>query len=307
MESFSTRHLIPLIDWFLIGKGIHGLPPEKSLFWGQVPISDILEKLSNATKIMIHPDFYEIWTDFLVSCATERSLVFPFQQIFIFYSDTSMSPTDLQKLQQVYGSCQIWVQNWCASLPNVHLLPIGIDALTGPMLTDPSSIHKKYPLVISYFTVNSKARIEFVDFLESHPQLAPLCVLKHMEKPVFYRFLEDFYFSVCPSGNGYDTYRFWESLSKRCVPIVKRNPFFENLAAGFPNIPMIVLESWEDLISLLPKLNETYYRSFWENNPCEFLYKDYWITKLSVPSNIPSIDARHAPHFAGDSAGEDCC
>ena len=51
-------------------------------------------------------------------------------------------------------------------------------------------------------------------------------------------------FSICPSGNGLDTYRLWESLYLRTIPICIKTPFIDFFSKYFP---MIVLEKWEDL------------------------------------------------------------
>jgi hypothetical protein len=53
-------------------------------------------------------------------------------------------------------------------------------------------------------------------------------------------------FCICPEGNGMDTHRFWECMYLRVVPIVLQSPFIEALRKQY-GLPMVVLESWEDL------------------------------------------------------------
>lgn len=60
------------------------------------------------------------------------------------------------------------------------------------------------------------------------------------------RLLSQYRYCVCPEGNGYDTHRLWEALYLKVVPIVKRSPFITCLQRSM-NLPMVVLERWEDL------------------------------------------------------------
>jgi len=85
-------------------------------------------------------------------------------------------------------------------------------------------------------------------------------------------------FNICPSGNGLDTHRIWESLIFKTVPIVTRNLMIENFFDM--GIPMIVLDEWEELKSLslneIGKLNEA------NNEKSFFKYTnfDHWINLI---------------------------
>jgi hypothetical protein len=57
--------------------------------------------------------------------------------------------------------------------------------------------------------------------------------------------LAQYKFCICPEGNGFDTHRLWEALYVRTVPIVLNSEYSQILAKY--NIPMVVLESWNDL------------------------------------------------------------
>jgi hypothetical protein len=56
--------------------------------------------------------------------------------------------------------------------------------------------------------------------------------------------LSQYKFCICPEGNGVDTHRLWEALYLKCIPIVIKSPFTETLQRH--NIPLIVLDKWED-------------------------------------------------------------
>jgi len=57
--------------------------------------------------------------------------------------------------------------------------------------------------------------------------------------------LADYKFCICPEGNGFDTHRLWEALYVKTVPIVLKSEYSQILAKY--NIPMVVLDSWNDL------------------------------------------------------------
>ena len=71
--------------------------------------------------------------------------------------------------------------------------------------------------------------------------------------------LATYKFCICPEGNGVDTHRLSECYYLKVIPIVIKTPFIDQLKKY--NIPMIILNSWEDLDvnSLEYKINETEY------------------------------------------------
>ena len=73
------------------------------------------------------------------------------------------------------------------------------------------------------------------------------------------RRLATYKFCICPEGNGVDTHRLSECYYLKVVPIVMMSPFIKILQTY--NIPMIILNSWEDLdINTLEyKFNESEY------------------------------------------------
>lgn len=55
-------------------------------------------------------------------------------------------------------------------------------------------------------------------------------------------------YSICPTGNGLDTHRFWESLYYKTIPIALKNEFTLNLKEkGFP---CILLNSWDEISTI---------------------------------------------------------
>lgn len=68
--------------------------------------------------------------------------------------------------------------------------------------------------------------------------------------------LETYQFCICPEGNGVDTHRFWEALYVKTVPIVMRTPFIDHLVQQMRDLPIVILDSWDDLdVTKIPSYN----------------------------------------------------
>ena len=78
------------------------------------------------------------------------------------------------------------------------------------------------------------------------------------ESNTYLKVLSNYSFNLCPEGNNYESHRIWESLIFKTTPIVINNIVNQN----FYNmgIPLIILDSWNDLINLtindLHKMNK---------------------------------------------------
>lgn len=73
---------------------------------------------------------------------------------------------------------------------------------------------------------------------------------------------------LCPAGNGEDTHRAWEALSKGAWPILFDSEHTRSLRAAFPSLPLLVIEAVKDLESLAVPAS-----------PCPFpaiLLREYW-------------------------------
>jgi len=90
------------------------------------------------------------------------------------------------------------------------------------------------------------------------------------------------YFSVCPTGNGYDSIRFWESLSVGAIPLVLSSPFMETLMEQHPEVPFMILERWEDLSSFVSQENiHKVYDSYMAMSNLEILTEEYWLKEFA--------------------------
>jgi hypothetical protein len=89
-------------------------------------------------------------------------------------------------------------------------------------------------------------------------------------------------FVICPSGNGIDTHRIWETLYMGGIPIVKSNKVVEKLSK---DLPIIVVKKWSQVLNL-PYMEEIYYE-FTTNRVHNFekLQIQYWLNKISNKVN----------------------
>lgn len=72
--------------------------------------------------------------------------------------------------------------------------------------------------------------------------------------------LSEYKFCICPESLSINTYRIYECLSLRTIPICTKSVFTEYLKKKYP---IIVLDKWEDLD--LYSLNDFYKKSNWDN------------------------------------------
>jgi hypothetical protein len=65
-----------------------------------------------------------------------------------------------------------------------------------------------------------------------------------------------FKFIAAPRGNGIDTHRFWETIYRGGIPVVKRNLWSQSLK--YLDVPFIEISDWEEgLLKALVKVNST--------------------------------------------------
>lgn len=170
---------------------------------------------------------------------------------FILISHNSdYNISDCQSTLRIIGCKNLvkwFAQNVEHSHDKIHFLPIGIanrmwehgNLSLFENITDMKkdkgiymnfSISTNYELRSSCFNILSP----IIDFL---PMTSPVDNI-HL--------LKTYKFCICPEGNGLDTHRLWEALYVKTVPILLKTKFSENIKEN-TNLPMILLNKWEDL------------------------------------------------------------
>lgn len=96
---------------------------------------------------------------------------------------------------------------------------------------------------------------------------------------LFFNKILEYEMIVCPVGNGVDTHRLWEVLYSNRIPITIKIGNF-NIYKLYQNLPIIILDSYEDLLNhelIKNELNKI-------NQKKENLYMcnfDYWKQKIN--------------------------
>lgn len=222
-------------------------------------------------------------------------------QMFVFCTtDIAFNDDDLQVLYDAFPNTYFLITNYIGKLPRCILLPLG-----NTNYDETVNEEKKTMICITYCTPNSKDREEFYAFLQANPIFQELCIPQIFGRD-YNIVLSQSYFSVCCCGNGYDTYRFWESLCNKSIPIVKQNVFFDTLKHQYPKLPFVSIDEWTDLYKIISKLTPEYYKDLVSKSDWSIAFEDIWQSKLSDLVNTPSEVAHHVPHFSANFAGEDC-
>ncbi len=93
--------------------------------------------------------------------------------------------------------------------------------------------------------------------------------------------LSKHHFNLCPSGNGLDTHRFWETLLLGVVPIVVLNNHTENFKKL--GVPALYLENWKELNSLDEDFLKSFYKSVLSNNSIhQYTNSKFWYEKINL-------------------------
>ena len=149
--------------------------------------------------------------------------------------------------------------------PNLIPLPIGIndftfynymnkDVLDKYFYLEHKPVDKIKKLYVNFnFNTNRRERSNLHDYFKNKDWA--VVEYPHKDPVEYYKNIEKFKFILCPWGNGYDTYRFWESLYLGSIPITKYHKAYKN----FKEFPAIFVNNYKqiDINSLENQLNRS--------------------------------------------------
>lgn len=277
MKAFSLRALCDLIDVYCkhTEHTVH-VDPSK-IFSSDIDFEAGFQKLMSVKVIALSHEHLSFWKPRLQLLSENAQPVL----IIFFGTDISFNNNDIQDLLDWFPLTRFWITNYIDSHERCEILPLGNST------HDESIVNKKsIPLCISYMRPHCQERMNLYKLLFCSPSL-----LKYfnpfLEPTEYNTLLSKCFFSLCPSGNGYDTYRFWESLCHKSIPIVKQNDFYIALRRQYPKLPFLCIEEWNDLISLETTLTADLYESLWNDSDISCCWFTFWKSKLSVIVNTP--------------------
>ena len=299
MKPFRPIYLFDYVDLFLVGEVTQNalyksdslyIPDKNKIILNKTE-SGIEEKILNATSIFIHPDNFADWTFILVNkIAPQKNKI----RLFIFcLTDYCFSNKTIHTISTMFPDAKFMIQNWIGDLPRIELLPIGVTSICDYL---PVEVERTEIFFISFVSLNSTERLKYRDFVYAYPAIQKY-MHGFLENKEFLKKMSQHFFTFCPQGNGFDSYRVWEALACRTVPILLETSFTRVLQKQYPNLPIIILNEYTDLFTLIPNLSKERYELMMSNCDLSPVYTDYWISRLgynihpivnsySYPSNL---------------------
>lgn len=174
----------------------------------------------------------------------------------------------------------IYIQNLAFSSNRYQILPIGIENRRLDFNGREENFRSQFifqskidKVLIGPFAQTNPER-SFVNEIHSW-DLSKIQVNMDRLSPYQYAEMASHYrYVACPQGNGIDTHRFWETLYRGSIPIVKKSLWSDNLIQF--SIPFLTVASWssKDIYDTLaadhikhvdPTKIETLWIPFWKN------------------------------------------
>lgn len=97
----------------------------------------------------------------------------------------------------------------------------------------------------------------------------------HLPYEQYLKGIQDHKFVLCPSGNGIESARNWETLYLRRVPIFKDHPYLQEM---FKDFPALFVRDWDEVTEELLLANDYLYQQA-QTMDMEKLDLDYWYNK----------------------------
>ncbi len=210
-----------------------------------------------------------------IYCCTADLLIFKnkldlFKNPFILVSHNSdVNIIDNDDYKYICNHPKIikwYTQNLLMEHYKVELLPLGIanpeweHGNVNLLLQAYNNSHNKTNNIYFYCNINNNYNKRKECYLKLN--FIPKAYLKPVAE--YFNYLATFRFAICPEGNGVDTHRLWECFYLRVVPIVLDNLFIKKVKETY-NLPMVILNDWNDLRELYQFLNYDNYESLFSN------------------------------------------
>ena len=224
-----------------------------------IKISDIHSQYDN-------PKIIYFYTDQIIEIS---KIIDYFKNPFILISHNSdENIRDTEYTNKILNSPKLikwYSQNICFRHPKLELAPIGLANSMWPhgnlsLFNIPAFINNIYDKnnnlkikqnrIFFNFNIHTNPKIRqpcFNILSNTYPFLPNISPQENLIR------LSTYQFCISPEGNGSDCHRLWEALYLKVVPIVLKTPFTETLIRN--QIPLVILEKWEDLKDIEPTLN----------------------------------------------------
>ena len=99
----------------------------------------------------------------------------------------------------------------------------------------------------------------------------------HLPYEEYLQGIKDHKFVLCPSGNGIESARNWETLYMRRVPVFKRHPYLEEM---FKDFPALFVDEFDEVTEELLTANDHLFQQA-QTMDMNKLDLDYWFNKAT--------------------------
>lgn len=144
---------------------------------------------------------------------------------------------------------KVFIQNLSFKSDLLKVLPIGIENRRLNFNGRPENFNVKHvfkekqnKVLIGPFAQSHPER-NFINELNGYDTCKLEINRERLSPNEYAEISSEFKFIACPRGNGIDTHRFWESLYRGSIPIVKVSDWSQNLKSL--NLPFVEIDTWD--------------------------------------------------------------
>ena len=203
--------------------------------------------LYNINESYNNPRYIFCYTHRLSILSTKINLFMNDFILITHNSDTEIKyNSDIINILNCKKLLKWYCQNLCIDYNKLHLVPIGI--------ANSQWNHGNIDIFLNISFEQKTKKIYFNFNIRTNINKRNQCYNLLKDKLIWLnnihpvdnlKRLKEYEFCVCPEGNGCDTHRLWEAIYFKTVPIVINSEFTKILQKY--NIPLVILESWNDL------------------------------------------------------------
>jgi hypothetical protein len=146
----------------------------------------------------------------------------------------------------------------------------GGNALYEPTVTVSRKVERGAEIFMPYASITNPIRIVWKEQADVIKLREPrLHIIGKLQKEAYLEWVESARAMICPPGNGVDTHRHWEALTKGAWAIVHDNQHTRLLLRTYPSLHLLPIEDMDDIEDLeipqgLPPFHPLLLREFWK-------------------------------------------
>jgi hypothetical protein len=171
--------------------------------------------------------------------------------------------------------------------PKIQAIPFGVSETKELLQVQQEDIPKQNLAYANWVSYN-KERVDLITSL-NHYKLPWVTIEENVSRREFLRSIKSHSFVLCPSSNGLDTYRLWETIYLGSIPVIIKARWNEN----WHSLPVLRLNSWNDLSE------QTLKEYLEKNKPIVDARPSFWAAqaRLSYWRNCINAAARQIVHI----------